>query len=274
MDFEQKKKKNDNEEQYHIENLRIVRDFSKKLILEMDDLVKAIVIFGSNTHDTLDKDSDIDLMIILDNVSVFVTDELKEAYRIIVSKLASKYPNKLHLMSVNFSDYWDMVRKGDPIVINVLRYGIPLYDKNIIAPMQYLLEIGKIKPSRETVYTYMARSQTLLEETSKHLDDSVLDLYYAIIDMVHASLIVEKKMPPSPKEMPHIFKETFKNKPLAKYSKIIEEFYKIAKGIEHKKGIKINGVKYDELKIKAEEVVLELKKHIDVSITKKDLFEL
>lgn len=274
MDFEQKKKETKNEEQYHIENLRIVRDFSKKLILEMDDLVKAIVIFGSNTHDTLDKDSDIDLMIILDNVSVFVTDELKEAYRIIVSKLANKYPTKLHLMSVNFSDYWDMVRKGDPIIINVLRYGIPLYDKNIVAPMQYLLEIGKIKPSRETVYNYMARSQTLLKETSKHLENSILDLYYAVIDMVHASLIVERKMPPSPKEMPNLFKETFKNTQFSKHSKVIEEFYKIAKDIEHKRGIKINGEKYDKLKIKAENIVLDLKKHIDKTIEKKDIFEL
>lgn len=275
MDFKQEDKKRiDNDENYHIENLGIVRDFSKKLILEMNDLIKAIVIFGSNTHDTLDKDSDIDLMIILDNVSVFVTDELREAYRIITTKLANKYPNKLHLMNVNFSDYWDMVRKGDPVMINILRFGIPIYDKNIVEPMQYLLEIGKIKPSRETVYNYMSRSEMLLEENSKHLENSILDLYYAVIDIVHATLIVEKKMPPSPKEMPEIFKNTFRNKPLSKYSKVIEEFYKISKDIEHKKTKKINGKLYDELRIKAENIIADLKEHIENNLENKDIFEL
>ena len=226
MDFEQSPKPNSNEEKYHIENLKLVRDFSRELILEMKTLVKSIVLFGSNTHDTLNKNSDIDIMIVLDNVSVFVSDELREAYKIIINKLSEKSNRKLHIMTVNFSDFWDMSRKADPVVVNILRSGLPIYDTNLVEPMQYLLKIGKIKPSRETVNNYMARSSILLEETQKHMHNSILDMYYAIVDIVHSTLMIEGVMPPSPKDMPTAFKSKFNRKPLGKYAKVIDEFYK------------------------------------------------
>lgn len=274
MDFEQEKRVNDNEKKYHIENLTLVREFSKKLILEMRSLVKSIVLFGSNTHDTLEKDSDIDIMIILDNVSVYVSDELREAYRIMTNNLTQKYPNKFHIMTVNFSDFWNMARKGDPVLINVLRYGLPIYDTNLVEPMQYLLETGKIKPSRETVNNYMARSTSLLDQTKKHLHDAIMDLYYSAIDMVHSTLIIEGVMPPSPKEMPEIFKETFKGKTLAKHFKTIDELYKVAKEIEHKNPKKMDGKYYDELEIKTVQLVDELKKYNLEQLSKKDIFDL
>jgi len=274
MDFKQEKKTKNNEVNYHIENLKVARDFSKKLILEFKSLVKSIVLFGSNTHDTLNKDSDIDLMIVLDNVSVFVTDELREAYKIIVNNIGGDANSKLHIMTVNFSDFWDMSRKGDPVLVNILRFGLPIYDTNLVEPMQYLLETGRIKPSRETVHNYMARSNTLLEETNKHLHEAVLDLYYAIVDIVHATLMIEGENPPSPKEMPKIFKKVFNKKPLGKYSVVINEFYKTAKSIEHGGAKNVNGKKYDELHKKATKMISDLTKYNKKKISKKDIFEL
>ena len=274
MDFEQKKRLTENEKNYHIENLKIVRTFSKELIIEMNDLVRSIVLFGSNTKDTLKKESDIDLMIVLDNVSVFVSDELREAYRIIVNKLNNKFANnKIHLMTVNLSDLWDMCRKGDPVMINVLRYGMPIFDRDLIEPMQYLLEIGKIRPTRESIYNYMARSKTLIEETDKHLENSVLDLYYALIDMVHATLMSQKVTPPSPKDMPKIFSKTFRNKPLGKYSNDIKEFYKISKEIEHKKK-KVTGSELDKMKKKIVKIISEMDKFVEKELEKKSNLDL
>jgi len=274
MDFQQKKKVRNQEHNYHIENLRIARNFSKEILLEMKELVRSIVLFGSNTHDTLNKDSDIDIMIVLDNVSVFVSEELREAYRIITSNLCNKHSNKIHLMSVNLSDLWDMARKGDPVLINILRYGMPIFDRDLIEPLQYLLEIGKIRPTREAVFNYVSRAKTLHEETEKHLEISVLDMYYSVVDIVHASLMCKKIMPPSPKDMPSIFKKEFKEKKYEKIVKDIELFYKVAKDIEHKTGEKITGKKYDELRKKSESILIELEKFIKIEISKKDTFEL
>ena len=274
MNFDQKRRVSSNEENYHIENLKVVREFSSALILEMRSLVKSIVLFGSNNKDTLRKDSDIDLMIVLDNVSVFVTPELREAYRVIVNKLVTKADKQLHIMTINFSDLWDMARKGDPLLLNVLRYGLPIYDTNLIDPMQYLLEIGKIRPSREAVNNYMARSVTLLEETQKHLEDAVLDLYYSVVDIVHSTLMIEGMMPPSPKDMPKIFKKRFKGTDMEKFSKEIDEFYKVSKQIEKKTLKGLNGKLYDSLRKRAEKLVTSLKKYNEVQLQKKDMFDL
>ena len=275
MEFKQKKRMSRNEEKYHIENLKIAREFSKEILKEFNELARAIVLFGSNTQNTLKKNSDIDIMIVLDNVSVFVSPELREAYSIITKKLnANVGKNKIHLMTMNLSDLWDMCRKGDPVIINVLRYGLPIFDRDLIEPLQYLLEIGRIRPTRESIHNYVARSQTLLNETNKHVQSGAMDLYYSLIDMVHATLMTFGKTPPSPKEMPKIFAKTFENnKRLFSYSKDIDYVYKIAKKIEHGKG-ELSGSELDKLKKKVSTIMNNLKKIIDTELSKKDQFEL
>ena len=276
MDFKQPEKKTRNEERFHYENLKIVRTFTKNLIDEMTTLVKAVVLFGSNAKtQTAKKDSDLDLMIVLDNINTYVTPELREAYKVIVAKLLKEIGNnKVHLMTVNFSDYWDMARKGDPIMINVLRSGVVVFDTNIVEPMQYLLELGKIKPTRETVYNYQSRAETLLAETEKHIEEAVMDLYYAVVDIVHSTLIVNSIIPPSPKDMPEIFKNKFKGTKLSKYSKTIEKLYKVSKDLEHKKISKFNGELYDKLREETSELIEKLKEYNLKELKKKDIFEL
>lgn len=274
MKFEQPKKINRNEEKYHIENLKIARDFSRDLLKEMNDIVRSIVLFGSNTNNTQKKDSDIDLMVVLNNVSIYVTPELREAYKIITNNLNQKIgKNKIHLMTINLSDLWDMTRKGDPVIINVLRDGIPIFDRDLIEPLQYLLEIGKIRPTKEAINNYIARSKTLFDETQKHIENSVLDLYYSVIDIVHATIMSQGITPPSPIEMPEIFSNTFKGKPISKYSKEIKLFYKLAKDVEKSKK-KISGKELDELKKKASKIISDLEQFCKKEISKKDMFEL
>lgn len=274
MDFVQKERKSKNESNYHYENLKIARDFSKSLLKELNELVRSIVLFGSNTHDTLNKDSDIDIMVVLDNISIFVTEELKEAYNIILKKIISKHPDKLHILTINLSDLWDMARKGDPVLINILRFGLPLFDRDLIEPLQYLLEIGRIRPTREAVYNYISRSETLLDEVENHLKNAILDMYYSVVDIVHATLISEKIMPPSPKEMPEIFLETFKGTSIEKYSSDIDYFYKLSKKIERGETLKITMSMYETSNKKATKLIKELKKHIEIKLKKMNDFEL
>jgi len=274
MEFEQKKRKTNNEENYHIENLKIAREFSKDLLGEMNEFVRSIVLFGSNTHDTLKKNSDIDLMIVLDNVSVFVSEELREAYKIITKKISGKHSNRLHLLTVNLSDLWDMSRKGDPLLINILRHGIALFDRDLVEPMQYLLEIGRIKPTREAVYNYISRSETLLNETNKIFENAVMDLYYSVVDMIHATLMAQGITPMSPKEMPKIFKKVFSGKKISVYSKDIEVFYKLVKDIEYKKIKNISGKEYDNYFKKASKLIENLSKFNTEELKKKDIFDI
>ena len=273
MEFDEKNKIQNNEKNYSIENLKIARHFSESIIKEMKDLILSITIFGSNATRTSKKTSDIDLLIILNNTSIIVSDELRTAYKIISNKLNYKLANgKIHLTTLNFTNYWDMVRIGDPIIINILRYGYPIYDKNIIEPFKYLLEIGKIKPSLEALNNYTIRAQSLIENVNKHYEFSIMDLYYSIIDICHATLMTKKITPPSPKNMPKLFNENFKEEKFKKISKLIKKLYDIVKKIEHKKNIKINGKLIDELKLEVENTIIFLSKHNNKYLSKKDIF--
>ena len=274
MDIKQSSMPKKNHNNYHFENIKLTRDFSKEILEEMGDLIRCIVLFGSNAKNTQTKDSDIDVLVVLNNVSVFVTNELRSAYSIITQKLNQKIgKGKFHIMSINITDFWDMTRIGDPIIINILRYGLPIYDCDIIEPMQHLLEIGKIRPTIESINRYSSRAKTLLNETKKHLEIAVMDLYYATTDIVHSTLMQKKITPPSPSEMPEIFKKTFKTKKMKDLSATIDKVYKISKEIEHKTlDAKIDGKLYDELKKEVSFLIDELDKYNKIELRKKDLF--
>ena len=274
MDFTQKKQIPHNEKNYKNENIKICRNFSKKLIDELGDLVKSIVLFGSNATNTQRENSDIDILIILDNISVFVSDELRESYKIITKQLNNKVANgKIHLLTINLSDFYDMSKKSDPILINILRYGTPIFDTDLFEAHQYLLNIGKIKPTIESINLYKSRANTLFDETKKHLEVAILDLYYAVVDIVHSSLMVQKIIPPSPKEMPKIFKETFKKqKSIYMLYPIISEIYDKAKEIEHRVlDAKVDGRVYNKYYVKAKKIVDTLNKFIENEMKKRDL---
>ena len=261
MDFPQKKRKAKRSSKYLNENLKIAREFSKKMLEEMNEYVRSIVLFGSNTKQTQKKNSDIDILIILDNVTHFVTPELREAYSIISQKLVSTISSKIHLTTINLSDFWDMNRRGDPIIINILRSGLPLFDRDLVEPVQYLLEIGKIRPTKESIYTYFSRSETLLKETKNYVFEAYLDLYYACVDCVHALLMSKKCTPPSPRDMPELFKKTFKdNKKLLTYTPLIEELFALSKKIENRESGLLTGKDFDKLKVKVEKMITDFKK--------------
>lgn len=266
MEFDEHKRKHLNQQKYHTQNIHHAREFVKELLIEMKELVKSCVLFGSNTHDTLKKDSDIDMLIVLDNVSVYVSPELRESYKIIVNKISSQISDKLHIMTLNLSDVWDMARKGDPLFINILRYGVPLFDRDIIEPMQYLLEIGKIRPTTESVVNFKARSEKLLEDCDKHLENCYFDLYYALVDGVHALLMAHEITPPSPKEMPSIVANHFTSKKGKELSEVLVEVYSRVKDCEHRIGGSIQPKEIEQARKKVEKVLKFCFEEIDKKI--------
>lgn len=275
MDFSQQKKIPKNETLYPLENIAKVRDFSKEFLDEMGELVRSIVLFGSNAKKTSHEKSDIDVLIILDNVGVYVSDELREAYRIITEKITSNISDNFHLMTVNLSDFWDMSRKGDPVLINILRTGMPIFDRDLFEPMQYLLEIGKVRPTREAATNYLCRSENLLIESSNHIKEGLLDLYYGVVDSVHAALMTQGVTPPSPKDMPALFKKTFAKYPeLMKFSSVIKEFYALEKSLEYGTKKLITGEYFDEMSSKARELISAVNSFTKKEIQRKDIFDL
>ena len=134
----------------------IAMDFAQKVYTKFDKMVKAIVLFGSSVKHTNISGSDIDIILIIDDATIRFDDKLIVWYREELSKIVQQNPYKqdLHINTVKLTTWWQDLSRGDPTVINILRYGETLIDfGGFFNPLKILLDQGKIKPTPEAIYT-------------------------------------------------------------------------------------------------------------------------
>lgn len=192
----------------------IAMDFAVKAYKKFDKLIKAIILFGSSVKQASSPTSDIDIVIIIDDVSVSWDQELIAWYREELDKLIriNPYEKALHINTIKLSTWWDDLLKGDPVVINILRYGESLVDiGGFFSPLKYLLLQGKIKPTPETVYNCLQRAPLHLARSKAAELNAIDGLYWAMVDSAHAALIAANIVPPSPEHIPVELKNAFVN---------------------------------------------------------------
>jgi len=245
-------------------DLDIAYDYGKRAYKELGKLIRALVLFGSaGRHDK--KHGDIDILVVLDDVQMQLSQEMLEAYRIISEKLVGQTSRKLHITTLKFTTFWDLVRNGDPVGINILREGHAIIDTGFFEPMQALLYLGKIKPTSEAVHAYYAKAPRALMSARAHLLQGVLDMYWAVIDSTQAAIMKVGIEPPNPKNAGKVVREELvKKRHLSrKYSKTVDKFYEIAKKIMHREVKDVSGAQYHYYMAEAQEYVDEIKKLID-----------
>jgi len=245
----------------------IALDFSTRIYRKFDKIIKAIILFGSSAKNTTTNESDIDLIILIDDVSLKWDMELTAWYREELGKLIKAVPYKkpLHINTVKLSTWWEDLMRGDPIVINIIRYGDPIIDfGGFFVPLKILLQDGKIKPSQEAIFSLIQRAPEHMVRANSALLGAVDGLYWAMVDSAHAALISAKIIPPSPEHVYDILRATFVDRDIlkSKYADYYKEVYTIAKEIVHGSRTKISGKEIDDLIEKANVFIMEM-----VSIT-------
>jgi len=264
MEFRIQKKRSINLEKYKKEELDIAFEFSKRVYNEFKGFIKAIVLFGSlsrklqNTREEQSEDkSDIDILIIVDDLTIELTPEVVETYRIIMERLIVETSQRLHVTSLKFTHFWDYVRAGDPIAINILSDGVAILDTGFFEPLQALLFQGRIRPSEEAIWAYYARAPRTIELSKNRLLQATLDLYWAVIDSAHAALMREDAVPPTPKHVAEMLDEVLvKNKLLEKrYVDIMKKFYDLSKKIIYRDIKSISGKEFDSYYKEAKDFV-------------------
>jgi uncharacterized protein (UPF0332 family) len=206
------------------------------------------------------------ILVILDDVSIILTKEILQTYRVIIEKIMWQIePNKLHVQSMRWTSFWDYVRAGDPVATNILRYGYALIDTGFFDPLQALLDRGRIRPSQESIYTYYTMAPASLYRSNEHILHAVMDLYWACIDSAHAALMAEGETPPSPDHVADMLDKDLveKNLTTKRHSNIMRLMYKTFKQIVHKETSNVSGEDYEKLKKQANEFVKEMKKIIE-----------
>lgn len=263
MKFEVKKR--EKELKYPVKEMEIAREFAKKIYNEFGPFIKGLVLFGSTTQSPGSKTRDVDILIVLDDVKVQFSKELVQTYRIILEKIVADVdPKRLHIQSMKFTSFWEYVRAGDPVAINILRYGVALIDTGFFDPLQALLDQGRIRPSEESIYTYFTMAPSSLFRSKQHLLTATVDLYWAAIDSAHAALMAIGEIPPTPEHVADMLerKVFVRGEVRKKYSNIMRELYTTYKKIVHREIKEIKGSEYDKLRKKAVMFVNEMKNYI------------
>ena len=264
MKFPIKKRAHPTRHKYHEKDIKIALDFATAVHKEFPSLIKAVVLFGSTARHKDTEHSDVDMLLVIDDVHVELTPELLETYKIIVGKKSLDVSQRLHLVTLKFSTFWEYILAGDPVAINMLRDGVALIDSGFFDPLQALLYRGRIRPTQESINAYFTRAPMTLHNSKWHVLQATIDLYWAAIDAAHAALMSQGHIPPSPAFVPEMLeKELVAQKRLEeKYVKTMQLLYNLMKGITHREIVYIAGNDYENYRKQAEEFVNRMRSFV------------
>ncbi len=266
MKFKVKKKEVKRKATYPREEFEIAKKFAERVYKEFGPFIKAVVLFGSTMKKEKPKKADIDILVVLDDVKIKFTEDIVQTYRIITEKIiADTAPQRLHVQSMKLTSFWEYIRAGDPVAINILRYGIALIDTGFFDPLQALLDQGRIRPSKEAVYAYFTMAPSSLHKATQHLLTATIDLYWAAIDSAHAALMSLGEIPPSPNHVSDMLKKKLVKEGYIseKYANTMELLYNLFKKITHREIKEITGKEYDKYRKLAQDFVNKMQKFIE-----------
>lgn len=236
----------------------IAMDFATRVYKKFDKMVKSVILFGSTARQSAVVGSDIDIIIILDDVTINWDQELIAWYRQELDGIMRRnpYQKSLHINTVKLSTWWEDLIRGDPVILNILRYGEAMIDlAGFFEPLKYLLIKGKIRSTPEAIYSALQRAPAHIARSRFAELNSIEGLYWAMVDSAHAALMAANVPPASPEHVPVDLKEIFVNtgKLKMKYVVWYRDLLVLHKKIAHGQLKNLKGVEIDEWQDRAEE---------------------
>ncbi|MFC1685998.1 nucleotidyltransferase domain-containing protein [Nanoarchaeota archaeon] len=241
----------------------MAQDFAQKVYQKMGKVIKSVILFGSAAKGTSKAKSDIDVVILVDDATVQWDQELIAWYREELGKILVKnpYAKPIHVSTVRITTWWSEMMRGEPVVVNIIRWGLPLIDfGGFFAPLKSLLAQGKIKSTPEMIYITLGRSPIHMVRCKTNLISALESLYWAFIDSSHAALIAAKVSPPSPEHIPAMLKEHLvepgflKKRYIEWYRDIYTEMHKVL----HGEVTDVDGEQIQEWRERADEYIREM----------------
>ncbi|MEK6927440.1 MAG: nucleotidyltransferase domain-containing protein [Nanoarchaeota archaeon] len=274
MEKKSEKRKVEHNDPFNSER-EIAADFAMHAHKKFDKMIKASILFGSQAKKTATPSSDIDIVFIIDDVSIAWDLELISWYREELGKLiaASDYGRELHINTIKLSTWWNDLLYGDPVVINIIRYGEALIDSGgFFNPIKGLLQSGKIRSTHEAVYVSLERAPGHLLRSKMSKLSAIDGLYWCMVDSAQAALMTLGKIPPSPEHIPGLLQEELVSRGILKesYATAMKEMYQLYKGISHGAIHDIKSEIIDEWNITAESFMNEMIRIINQILDKEN----
>ena len=236
----------------------IALDFATKIYKLFNKIVKSVILFGSTVKQTAVAGSDIDIIVILDDVTINWDQELIAWYRQELDKMlrSNPYRKSIHINTIKLSTWWEDLMRGDPVIINILRSGEAMIDlAGFFNPLKALLIKGKIKSTPEAIYNCLQRAPIHLARSRAAELNAIEGLYWAMVDAAHAALISANIPPASPEHIPIDLKENFVNSGKLKLKYVIwyRDLLLLHKKIAHGEINDLKGVEIDAWQEKTKE---------------------
>lgn len=248
------------------EDIKAVDAYIKAVLNKFERYIKAIVFWGSaKTGVAKRKTSDIDIAIIVDDTDVrrMTRAEVKEKLFQRLVELADPISKKIHPQPYLLTEWWQYVRDGTPVIYNILKDGIVLYDTGFFLPIQMLMKMGHIRPSKEAIDKHISIADDLLK-LAKHtiLHKITYDYEQAVVSSAQAVLMELGYRPPAPNEIADFVEKFLVEKHGLvdkEYAEIARKVVKTYKDIEHKEKKDISGEELEELERDTKKFVEKMK---------------
>jgi uncharacterized protein (UPF0332 family)/predicted nucleotidyltransferase len=244
----------------------IAEDFAEKVYQKFDKIIKSVILFGSQIKQNTVVGSDIDIIILVDDATIQFDERFIMWYREELGKIISANPYKrdLHINTVKLTTWWEDLYRGDPTIINIIRYGEAMIDvAGFFGPFKILLQEGKIRTTPESMYVLLNRVPSHILRSKQSELGAIEGVYWAMAESAQALLMAIKVLPPSPEHITILLREHFVEKKLLnkKYADWYKDVFELHKKIIHGQTKDIEGEIVDEWQLRAEEffkVVLKL----------------
>ncbi len=224
--------------------------FAKSIFGKYPKIIKTIVLFGSYSKGKETEQSDVDLMVVMDDLLNDLENKniLGTFYGDVDALLNEEKSIKLHINFVTLTAFWRGVLAADPVSVNVLKYGVPLIDTGYFEPLQVLLNRGEIKPTEESIYAALSRSQLYTDSARLRMAGAVTDLYWSVINSAQAVIMRQGEVPPSPETISALL-ESLQRMHLINNEDILtfNDIFALGKKLLHGEKLDITGADVDKI---------------------------
>lgn len=247
--------------------LKKAEKFADELKDKLGDKVCCVVVYGSVSREEHKPESDIDTFVVLDDTKLKkdVPSDAKDKIRRKVSQLAQEVDEKITIQYFLFlTEFWDAIRKGEPLIVTVLRMGIPVYDVGIFKPAKRMLERGKIYSSKEAVRKRMKLASGGYKKCEKYLKSSIPhNLEQSMANAGQAPIMMLGRTPPPKEKVPDVLEEMFVENDLLekKYVEMARDLNQFSSKAEKGK-IDVTGEVVEEHMEKANQLISRMGKLI------------
>lgn len=228
-----------------------IKDSCSRILSRYGSRIKAIWIYGSFARGDAKRTSDIDVMTLVDDATSDISGstlaEITDAISAINRDVKEKTKINIHFQPAKrLTDWWDLLRSGEPWVFTSMRDALPVYDPSgYVEPLSRLLKEGRLTGTSERSQLLIQRAPSRLEDVRKiFLEDITSDLLFAMVEAGQAVLMFYGIAPPSAKNLGNALRKNFVSKKILEnyYTTIVDDFYELTRKIDHSELTKLKAV--------------------------------